>query len=147
MLSEDVPYIQQLRKERQQRKQFPIPEKSDVEKMLIELKKVEPTSNNEFFRLCICSYEFGDLSRAVVYHNRFKSSKKVLFGNGFKSPEAILAEGKLAMADLLTQLNLLCISMHWDFEELRKLGTQHLAERHKDLKRDGWSEVGTGDQR
>lgn len=40
------------------------------------------------------------------------------------------------------ETHMLCISLGWDFEELRKLGAQHLAERHTDFKRDGWSEVG-----
>lgn len=112
-----------------------------INKMLKELKKNEPTSDNEFFRLAIINYELGDLNRAIVYSNRFKNSKKALFRDGFKDRDVILSEGKLAMADLLTQLNMLCISMDWDFTELRKLGAEHLKERQKDFQSDGWSEV------
>lgn len=59
----------------------------------------------------IIMYELGDLARAAVYAERFKKSDKVMFRDGFKDRNTILAEGKLAMADLLTQLHMLCISM------------------------------------
>ncbi len=86
-------------------------------------------------------YELGDLARAIVYAERFRKSDKVMFRNGFKDKNTILAEGKLAMADLLTQLHMLCISMDWDIENLREIGVQHLAERQQDFKRDGWEGV------
>lgn len=108
---------------------------------LCELKKNEPTSDNVFFRLAIINYELGDLNRAIVYAHRFRNSDKALFKDGFKSEEVILSEGKLAMADLLTQLNMLCITMNWNFNELRRLGVEHLDERQKDFQRDRWSEV------
>lgn len=107
---------------------------SDIEKELAELKKNEPTSDNQFFRMCIASYEFGDLHRSIVYSERFKNDPKIR--------SAHLANGKLALADLLTQLNLLCITQEWDFEGLRRLGVEHLKERHQDFRRDGWSEMG-----
>jgi hypothetical protein len=116
-----------------------IPKKIDG--VLRVLKSREPTSDNEFFRLGIITYELGDLARAIVYAERFKNSEKVMFRNGFKDKNVILAEGKLAMADLLTQLHMLCISMDWDIENLREIGAQHLAERQQDFKRDGWAEV------
>lgn len=113
----------------------------EVDKLLEELKANEPTSDNQFSRLAIICYEMGDLSRSMVYAARFKDSNKALFRDGLKDKNVILSEGKLAMADLLTQLYLLCISMDWDFHELRKLGAEHLAERHQDFKRDRWSEI------
>lgn len=117
------------------------PRITDVESLLIRLKKNEPTSDNRFFRLSIIAYELGDLNRAIVYANRFNESNGVQFGSNWKSPDAVIAEGKLAMLDLLTQLHMLCLSMNWDFEELRELGAQHLEERQKDFIRDGWTEV------
>lgn len=123
-----------------------------IDNALNELKLKEPTSDNEFFRLAIIGYELHDMLtelhksvanifRAIVYSNRFKGSKKIMFKDGFKDKDTILGEGKLAMADLLTQLYLLCISLKWDFQELRVMGLSHLRERHKDFKRDGWNEV------
>ena len=106
---------------------------SETDRLLIELKKNEPTSDNQFFRLAILAYEMGDLNRSIVYAERFKNDEKVRIAH--------LANGKLAMADVLTQLHLLCQSVGWDFHELRKLGIQHLKERQEDFKEQGWSEI------
>lgn len=106
---------------------------NDIENELAELKKNEPTSDNQFFRMCIASYEFGDLHRSIVYSERFKNDPKIR--------AAHLANGKLALADLLTQLGLLCMTQEWSFEGLRRLGVDHLKERHRDFERDGWSEI------
>lgn len=117
---------------------------------LKSLKSKEPNSDNLFFRLAIINYEFGDLNRSIVYSERFCNdetifkvgdNKKVMFRDGFKDKNIILSEGKLALSDMLTQLYLLSLSLGWDWEELRKDGCQHLEERHKDFKRDGWTEV------
>ena len=83
--------------------------------------------------MSIIAYEIGDLHRAVVYSNRFKDDEKIRIAH--------LAHGKLALADALTQLYLLCLSLGWDFNKLRELGALHLQERHEDFKRDGWSEI------
>jgi hypothetical protein len=105
----------------------------DIDQFLSELKKNEPSSDDQFFRLSIVAYEIGDLHRAVVYANRFKDDEKMRVAH--------LAHGKLALADALTQLYLLCLSLEWDFNKLRELGALHLQERHEDFKRDGWSEI------
>lgn len=104
----------------------------DIDQFLSELKKNEPSSDDQFFRLSIIAYEIGDLHRAVVYANRFKDERMRI---------AHLAHGKLALADALTQLYLLCLSLDWDFNKLRELGALHLQERHKDFIRDEWSEI------
>jgi len=105
----------------------------EIDKLLEELKKNEPTSDNLFYRLSIIAYEIGDLNRAIVYAERFRGDEKIRIGH--------LANGKLALADALTQLFLLCETLEWDFHALRKLGADHLAERHQDFKRDGWSDI------
>ena len=106
---------------------------NDIDNLLSELKKNEPSSDNQFFRLSVIAYEIGDLHRAVAYANRFKDDEKMRLAH--------LANGKLALADALTQLYLLCLSLEWDFNNLRELGVFHLQERHEDFKRDGWSEI------
>ena len=106
---------------------------SDIEKLLVELKKNEPTSDNQFFRLAIIAYEIGDLNRSIAFAERFRNDEKTRIAH--------LANGKLAMADVLTQLYLLCISLEWDFYALRRLGVEHLKERQEDFKRQGWSEI------
>lgn len=75
----------------------------------------------------------GGLNRSIVYAERFRDDKKARI--------AYLANGKLALADILTQLYLLCQSVGWDFNELRKLGVEHLKERHEDFKKQGWNEI------
>jgi hypothetical protein len=105
----------------------------NIDKFLEELKRNEPSSDNKLFRLSIIAYEIGDLHRAIAYAARFKDDDKAKI--------AYLANGKLALADALTQLYLLCLSLEWDFNQLRELGALHLQERHEDFKRDGWSEI------
>lgn len=105
----------------------------EIDKLLAELKRNEPSSDNQLFRLSIIAYEIGDLHRSIVYATRFKDDEKARL--------AYLANGKLALADALAQLYLLCISLEWDFNKLRELGALHLQERHEDFKRDGWIEV------
>jgi hypothetical protein len=106
---------------------------NDVDKLLIQLKKNEPTSDNEFFRLAIIAYEMGDLNRSIVYAERFRNDEKARIAH--------LANGKLAMADVLAQLYLLCISLGWNFYDIRRLGVEHLKERQEDFKRQGWRDV------
>jgi hypothetical protein len=105
----------------------------NVDRLLSELKINEPNSDDKFFRLSIIAYEIGDLHRAIVYANRFKDNEKMRIAH--------LAHGKLALADALAQIYLLCLSLGWDFNKLRELGALHLQERHEDFKRDGWSEL------
>jgi hypothetical protein len=69
---------------------------SDVDKLLIQLKKDEP---NQFFRLAIIAYEMGDLNRSIVYAERFRNDEK--------ARTAYLANGKLALADAFCYVNLL----------------------------------------
>lgn len=108
-------------------------ELEDIDKFLKELKRNEPSSDNKLFRMSIIAYEIGDLHRAIAYAIRFKDDEK--------AKAAYLANGKLALADALTQLFLLCISLEWDFKQLRELGALHLQERQEDFKREGWSEI------
>ena len=79
------------------------------------------------------AYEIGDLNRSIAYAERFRNDEKTRIAH--------LANGKLAMADVLAQLYLLCISLGWNFHELRKLGMEHLKERQEDFKKQGWNEI------
>lgn len=108
-------------------------ELGNIDKFLTKLKRNEPSSDNKLFRLSIIAYEIGDLHRAIAYAARFKDDEKAKI--------AYLANGKLALADALTQLYLLCLSLEWDYNQLRELGALHLQERQEDFKRDGWSEI------
>jgi len=148
MLDNTIKDIQDYRRKqnklKEPQKEKGLPENllhNNFEYYIKELKKNEPTSDNEFFRTNIIMYEFGDLCRAIVYAQRFKNSDKIMFRDGFKNCDTILSEGKLAMADMITQLRMLCVSLNWSFDELSELGIKHLEERQKDHQRDGWCEV------
>jgi len=86
----------------------------------------EPKSNI-FFRLCIITYEFGDLSKDIAYAYRFPNEH-----------EAHMANAKLSLADLLTQLSILCKELGFNESELRELGFQHLREKFKEFEKRGW---------
>lgn len=105
---------------------------------LRELKRLEPTSDNPFFRLAIIGYEIGkafsSLEHAIVYAERFNNDEK--------SRQSHLKNAQLELGDCFTQLQLLCETYGFDITETRKLGAQHLAERHKDFKIKGWTEIG-----
>lgn len=115
-----------LRKERVNRRAIP----NDIDSQLKELKKIEPTSDNIMVRLNIIGYEYGDLQRALVYAERFRNDDIKVKG--------YYGEGKLAVADMITMLHMLCISLGWNFEELRKYGVEHLKERQHDFIGDRW---------
>lgn len=106
---------------------------TDIEKKMIGLKKNEPSSDNQFFRLCIISYEMGLLIRSLVYAERFK--------NDDVQRRAHLKNAELECGDLLTQIHMLCLSYEWEFEKLRELGLLHLEERQREFMEQGWSEV------
>ena len=144
MLDKTIKEIQDNRKKQRKIIKKELPEKllhNNFEYYIKELKKNEPTSDNEFFRTNIIMYEFGDLCRAIVYANRFKNTDKIMFRDGFKDVNIIMSEGKLAMADMITQLRMLCVSLNWNFDEVSELGIKHLEERQKDHERDEWVEV------
>jgi len=144
MLDKTIKEIQDNRKKQRKIIKKELPEKllhNNFEYYIKELKKNEPTSDNEFFRTNIIMYEFGDLCRAIVYANRFKNTDKIMFRDGFKDVNIIMSEGKLAMADMITQLRMICVSLNWNFDEVSELGIKHLEERQKDHERDEWVEV------
>ena len=72
--------------------------------------------------LCICQWELGNLTQAVI-RSQWSPSLAV----GYQG------EGKLGMADLLTQLQVICELQGWDFESLRGLGLDHLEERADEI--------------
>lgn len=110
----------------------------DIDETLRQLKKLEPTSDNPFFRLAIIGYEIGkafsSLEHSIVYTERFKNDKK--------SRIAHLKNAQLELGDCFTQLQLLAETYNFDITETRKIGAQHLAERHEDFKIKGWTEIG-----
>lgn len=84
-----------------------------------------------FQRLVIITYELGDLNRDLFYARHFSDERK-----------AHLANAKLSIADLFTQLSLLCRDLGLKEIELRKLGWHHLQERLEELERRGVAPLG-----
>lgn len=91
---------------------------------------IHEPEKNVFFRLSIITYELGAVHKDIVYMMRFPDQRK-----GRK------ANLELSLADTFTQLSLLCKELDLDEEKIRKLGWQHLQERFKDFKEDGWVPV------
>lgn len=83
-----------------------------------------------FGRLAIIHYELGDLTKDLTYAHRFPDEK-----------EAHLANAKLSLADLLTQLSLLCVELGFDEGEIRELGLEHIMERFEEFKKRRWVPV------
>jgi len=139
MLEKDVlqKAVDTIKQERLERRKIP----EQVNRILPELKKREPASNNKFFRLAIIGYEIGkafaSLEHAIVYYERFNDG---IIDND-KEHQAYLKNAQLEIGDCFTQLQLLCLSYGFDIDETRLLGAQHLAERHKDFEVKGWCEV------
>lgn len=108
---------------------------ADIANTLKKLKENEPHVDmykTLIMRGCICGHELGDLQKALMKNSQHSLNPDVKNGH--------LENGKLGMADLITQLRMICIEMGWSFKDIEALGIQHLKERHVELKRDGWSD-------
>ena len=88
--------------------------------------------DSAFQRLIIITYELGDLNRDLFYARHFQDERK-----------AHLANAKLSIADLFTQLSLLCRDLGFKEIELRKLGWRHLQERLEELEKRGVTPLGS----
>jgi len=74
-------------------------------------------------QLLVIMYELGDLAKSVQrIHLEQEDYSKV---------RAYLAEAKKALADIITQLQITCEHLEFDFDELRKLGALALIEKSK----------------
>lgn len=82
---------------------------------LWKLLRKERIQRDRFYRLAILSYQFGDTAKAVVY--------KEYYGD-----EGIHAELRLALADVIAQIHVFCLSENLDFEVIEDLGLKRLGE-------------------
>ena len=96
--------------------------------MNYEGAEIKEPKADMFFRLNIIFYELGDLSRDIVYMHRFPDERI-----------AHKANARLSLADLFTQLSLLCKELDFNEEKLRKLGWRHLKEKYKEFEKRGWT--------
>ena len=71
----------------------------------------------------------GNLHRSVVYMKRFPKKKEYL------------KDVKQNLSNLSVRLREICKEQGLDEEEVRELGWEHLRERFKEFKEDGWVDV------
>lgn len=83
------------------------------------------------FRIAIMAYTAGYLYKDLVYMERFPNKDS-------KDYRARKAHSQLTFANALIQWKLLCEQLGLDWEEMLKLGEEHLKERYADFQKDGW---------
>lgn len=99
---------------------------------LLEIRKLEPenTLTRQVLRVGIMGYELGSLQQSIIKNSQENVNDYIKKG--------YLENGKLGMADLITQCKMLCIDLSWNYREIELLGIEHLKEREKDFKKDGY---------
>lgn len=100
-----------------------------IEKELFALKMKEKP-NTISGRMNIISYELGYAIRSVLYSLRFPKDKNIH-----------MKQAELELADTIIQLNMLCIELGLDFDNLREKGLLHLSERYDDFEHNRWKEM------
>ena len=105
----------------------------EITKELRRLLNKEPQMENRcIMRAAIMGYELGPIQQFAVYNGRLKMSEGRL--RGYEE------NAKLGMADLITQCRMMCLENGWNFDEIQKMGLDHLKERQKEFEMDGWAE-------
>ena len=66
----------------------------------------------------ILTYEVGDLMKMLVYSGLYPERKR-----------AYMIEGKISMMDVITQCQIICDREGWDFNELKRIGSERAIER------------------
>ncbi len=100
-----------------------------LDKELFNIRMEEPKNTIEG-RCCILTYELGNAVKSIYYSRRFPSDK-----------DLHLANAKLELSDLITQIHMLCQELGFNFHELRNLGLEHVKERYKEFKENNWKDI------
>ena len=74
-----------------------------------------PIQRDRFYRLCILTYQLGDVVKSTVYEYYYGDS-------------GVHGEVKVALADLIAQIHIFCLHRNLDFRELEELGLKRLAD-------------------
>ena len=106
----------------------------EISKELRRLHNQEPphTNTTKIIRTNIMGYELGAIQQFTTKNNQ-KSLDPII-------KKGLEEEAKLGMADLIITCRMLCIDNFWSFDEIQKLGLEHLKERHKEFKSDGFAQ-------
>jgi hypothetical protein len=78
-------------------------------------------------RVLLIAENMGMLAKLTCYATRFPEER-----------DCHIADMKLAIGDIICQLELLCINMGFDHKEIRQLGREHTFERFEDFQKRGW---------
>jgi len=108
----------------------------EITKELFALRKLEPGSSpmRSILRTNIMGYELGAIQEFTSKNSQERLPEHIKQG--------LKDEAMLGMADLITQCRMLCLDIPgWNFDEIQKLGLDHLKERHEDFKKDGFGET------
>lgn len=105
-----------------------------ISKELRRLRNQEPQSSDtkNIIRTNIMGYELGAIQEFTT--KNAQNGLDPVIKKGYE------ANAKLGMADLIIQCRMLCLDNYWEFDEIQKLGLQHLKERHEDFKKEGFAE-------
>lgn len=101
---------------------------------LRRLREEEPPTSkfSIILRSAIMGYELADIQKFAV-----KTAQENI---PIETKIHLEENAKLGLADLITQCQLLCLDMNWNFEIIQNLGLENLKERHSVLKTEGYSE-------
>jgi hypothetical protein len=90
---------------------------------------IEPPTSL-LFRVSLLSVEVGDVQKSIIYATRFPDDKGIY-----------LAHAKADLGDVAAQLDLLAQQLGTTYEEVLKVGKEHISERYKEFAKDKWKEA------
>lgn len=97
------------------------------EELIKILEEVKEPKASVFFRLSLITHNLGELTRDIAYVYRLPQEAK-----------AHKANIKISLADLLTQLSILCLDLGLKEDKIRELGLQRFREKCAEFKKRGW---------
>jgi hypothetical protein len=94
------------------------------------MREVAEPKAHVFFRLSIITHHVGEVNADIWRIHRIPAEAK-----------AHKANLRISLADLFTQLSILCIELGLDEKELKDFGLQRYKEKGIEFKERGWVEV------
>jgi len=78
-------------------------------------------------RMLILQHQIGEAGYAIMKSRRFPDDEA-----------GYLAAAKLGVADAMVQIEMLCLDLGWNPDEIKRMGLQHTWERFRDFEAKGW---------
>lgn len=78
-------------------------------------------------RVLILQHQIGEAGYCIMKSRRFPDDEA-----------GYLAAAKLGVADTMVQLEMLCLDLGWQPDEIKRMGLQHTWERFRDFEAKGW---------